>query len=112
MGPQPQASLVRCDLQERDRRKEKWAPRWFQPSKDAQTHEDEYSLEDCPMWDFTGDYLKLPRKSADPAGDSYIPSAAQQEDGQLPTKPACQTWAGWCRSGCEEAAGPIRKVLE
>ncbi|CAL5227744.1 g10760 [Coccomyxa viridis] len=59
----------RAERKERDRRKEKWAPRWFQPSKDTQTHEDEYSLEDCPMWDFTGDYLKLPRKAADPAED-------------------------------------------
>jgi len=44
-------------------------PRWFQPSKDTQTHEDEYSLDDCPMWDFTGDYLKAPRKSGDTAGE-------------------------------------------
>ena len=67
--------LLRCHIetchvvQERDRRKEPWTPRWFQPSKDTQTHEDEYSLEDCPMWDFTGDYLKLPRKAADPDGE-------------------------------------------
>ncbi len=74
----PTGSSKCCNLQERDRRKEKWAPRWFQPSKDTQTHEDEYPLEDCPMWDFTGDYLKLPRKGADPAGES--PLAAQQDD--------------------------------
>ncbi len=68
-------SLFRCHevchfVQERDRRKEPWTPRWFQPSKDTQTHEGEYSLEDCPMWDFTGDYLELPRKAADPNGEN------------------------------------------
>ena len=56
-------------MQERDRRKEKWAPRWFQPAKDTETFEGEYSLEDCPLWDFTGDYLKLARKAAETTGE-------------------------------------------
>ncbi|CAK0751111.1 hypothetical protein CVIRNUC_002043 [Coccomyxa viridis] len=59
----------RAERKERDRRKEKWAPRWFQPAKDTETFEGEYPLEDCPLWDFTGDYLKLARKAADTTDD-------------------------------------------
>jgi hypothetical protein len=55
-------------VQERERRKESWAPRWFRPSKDATVYPAEYSLEECPMWEFTGDYLKLPRTPAKAGG--------------------------------------------
>ncbi len=58
-----------CVRQERDRRKDTWAPRWFRPAKDTTVYPAEYSLEECPMWEFTGDYLKLPRNPAKPEGD-------------------------------------------
>ena len=61
-----------CVRQERDRRKETWAPRWFRPAKETAVYPAEYSLEECPMWEFTGDYLKLPRNPAKPEGDPIL----------------------------------------
>ena len=69
-GPRLQSTILTF-VQERDRRKEKWAPRWFRPAKDTETFEGEYSLEDCPLWDFTGDYLKLARRGADSTGELF-----------------------------------------
>lgn len=60
----------RAERKERDRRKEIWAPRWFRPGKDTTVYPAEYSLEECPMWEFTGDYLKLPRNPVKPEEDS------------------------------------------
>lgn len=43
------------------------------------------------MWDFTGDYLKLPRKAADPAGESFL-----CYPGRLPSAP-------WHSGACIQA---------
>lgn len=56
-------------MQERERRKESWAPRWFRPAKETEVYPAEYSLEECPMWEFTGEYLKQPRTPAKPEGE-------------------------------------------
>jgi hypothetical protein len=78
-------------VQERERRKDKWTPRWFRPAQDTAVHLLEYSLEECPMWEFTGDYLKLQRTPAAPEG------------GSRPISPkAAGAWIG-CVRGSEDA---------
>jgi len=60
-------------LQERERRRETWAPRWFRtPEGDPPVYPGEYSREECPMWEWTGAYLQhqrgpLPAAGAPPA---------------------------------------------
>lgn len=43
--------------QERQKRGEEWAPRWFAPAGDKTVHAGEATQEECPMFDFTGTYL-------------------------------------------------------
>lgn len=58
--------------QERERRKDTWSPRWYRPAKDTTVYPQEYSLEECPMWEFTGDYLKQPRSAAKAEGTALL----------------------------------------
>ena len=57
-------------VQERQRRGEDWTPRWFTPAADTTVHAGEATQEQCPMFDFTGAYLKthLQTRALSPSG--------------------------------------------
>ena len=55
--------------QERERRRETWAPRWFRaPAGDPPVYPGEYSPAECPMWEWTGAYMEHQRDPAPAAG--------------------------------------------
>ena len=55
--------------QERERRRETWAPRWFRtPEAAPPVYPGEYSPAECPMWEWTGAYLEHQRGPPAPAG--------------------------------------------
>ncbi|EFN59995.1 hypothetical protein CHLNCDRAFT_133152 [Chlorella variabilis] len=72
--------MQRAERKEREKRGEKWQPRWFKPlPEDAGALRrwgggpvlpGEYSNEECPQFEFTGEYLKLEQRP---------PSASEEE---------------------------------
>ncbi|GLI60079.1 hypothetical protein VaNZ11_002110 [Volvox africanus] len=52
--------MQRAERRERDKRSDKWTPRWFRKVEAPQLYEGELELSKVPYWEFTGDYLKLP----------------------------------------------------
>jgi hypothetical protein len=57
-----------CCLQERERRGDTYAPKWFKAAPDAEVFSNEFSAAECPLWEFTGEALKLPKREAKPEG--------------------------------------------
>ena len=35
-----------------------WKPQWFRPATDKLIYPGEATEQECPMWEFTGSYLK------------------------------------------------------
>lgn len=58
-----------CDLQEREKKGETWAPRWFRKPADKTVLPNEYSEEEVPMWEFTGEGFNQPKPSAPSDGE-------------------------------------------
>lgn len=56
-------------LQEREKRDEEWAPRFFMRTPDKEVFATEYSDAECPLWEFNGKYLQLERETPAPEGD-------------------------------------------
>ena len=59
--------------QEREKEGRAWQPRWYKAlPADAEVFAGEYSNEECPQFDFTGEWLKEveehPRPASDPGG--------------------------------------------
>ncbi|KAI3429462.1 hypothetical protein D9Q98_005554 [Chlorella vulgaris] len=55
--------MQRAERKEREKRGDTWQPRWFKPlAADAEVVAGEYSNEECPQFEFTGDYLKLEQR--------------------------------------------------
>lgn len=71
--------MQRAERKEREKRGDSWQPRWFRPlPADAEVLPGEYSNEECPQYEFTGEYLKLearpPSKSEDEVcGTGFAP---------------------------------------
>ena len=59
-------------VQEREKRGDKWAPRFFKRNPEKEAFANEYSDEQCPFWDFNGEYLKLEPRRATPEGNFYM----------------------------------------
>jgi len=51
-------------LQEREKRGEKWTPRWFKATPDAKVFDLEFTPEECPLYEFTGTALQRPPAAA------------------------------------------------
>ncbi|KAI7842034.1 hypothetical protein COHA_004235 [Chlorella ohadii] len=57
--------MQRAERKERERRGESWQPRWFKPlPADAEIIQGEYSNEECPQFEFTGEYLQQEARPA------------------------------------------------
>lgn len=69
--------MQRAERRERDSRGSTWVPRWFTPVKNGEVLPGEYAPEECPMFEFTGEYLQLAEKSESKAeevqGKGFIP---------------------------------------
>lgn len=59
----------RADRREREARGEQWQPRWFKPTPGAPVFESEHPEDKCPLWEFTGEYFKQPKRPAQPDDD-------------------------------------------
>ena len=57
-------------LQEREKRDEEWAPRFFTRTPGKEVFSTEYSDAECPLWEFNGKYLHLERETPAAAGES------------------------------------------
>ena len=55
-------------VQEREKRGDKWAPRFFRRTPEKETFSNEFSDEQCPLWEFNGEYMKLEPRSDMPQG--------------------------------------------
>jgi hypothetical protein len=54
----------RAEKREREKRGEDWKPRFFRRTPDKEVFSNEFSDAECPLWEFTGDYLKLEKRTA------------------------------------------------
>lgn len=60
--------MQRAERREREAKAADWAPRWFKPlPKDADVIGGEYDNEECPQFEFTGEWLTLPQRPECPA---------------------------------------------
>ena len=50
--------MQRAERKEREKKGAEWKPRWFKPL-DTEALPGEYSNEECPQWEFTGEFLGL-----------------------------------------------------
>lgn len=86
------------DAQEREKRGESWAPRWFKAlPADAEALPGEYGNDECPQFEFTGDYLQLEQRP---------PSSAKGAPQARTRAAAWQGLLGWSRPG---AAGCMHR---
>lgn len=70
--------MQRAERKEREARGAEWQPRWYRVlPKDAETLPGEYGNDECPQFEFTGEYLKLDPRPPCPAeevqGAGYSP---------------------------------------
>lgn len=70
--------MQRAERREREARGQGWNPRWFRSlPKDADVLPGEYGNDECPQWEFTGDWLALePRPECPPEevqGKGFVP---------------------------------------
>eukprot|EP00887_Chlorella_sp_A99_P003091 scaffold9.g3091.t1 len=57
--------MQRVERKEREAKGEEWQPRWYRPlPADAEVLPGEYGNEECPQFEFTGEYLKLDPRPA------------------------------------------------
>ena len=56
-------------VQEREKKGEPWVPRWYRKPADMTVLPNEYSEEEVPMWEFTGEGFNRPKPSASPEGE-------------------------------------------
>jgi len=54
--------------QEREKRGDKWEPRFFRRTPEKETFSNEFSDEQCPLWEYNGEYMKLEPRAAMPEG--------------------------------------------
>lgn len=59
----------RAEKRERERRGDKWTPRWFRATPDAKVFDLEFTAEECPLWEFTGEALKRSPAPKAPASE-------------------------------------------
>eukprot|EP00884_Botryococcus_braunii_P006702 jgi/Botrbrau1/16032/Bobra.7_2s0006.1 len=59
--------MQRAEARARKEKSDSWMPRWFRKPAEEVAYDHEYSAEECPFWEFTGDYYNLERA---PAGTS------------------------------------------
>lgn len=60
--------MQRAERRQREEKGAEWKPRWFRPlPSDAEVLGSEPSNEECPQWEFTGEYLELPARPECPA---------------------------------------------
>lgn len=59
------------NMQEREKRGDTWAPRFFLRTPDKETFANEYSDAECPLWEFNGEYTKLEPRLPDLEGIQY-----------------------------------------
>ena len=65
--------MTHVHMQEREKRQDEWVPRWFKATPGASVFECEFPEDKCPLWEFTGEYLKRPKRSAKPDGEDVPP---------------------------------------
>jgi hypothetical protein len=70
--------MQRAERRKREAENAGWKPRWFRSlPADAEVFEGEYSNEECPQWEFTGDWLEVqPRPACGPEevqGEGFSP---------------------------------------
>lgn len=71
--------MQRAERKERERRGDSWQPRWFKPlPADAEVLPGEYGNDECPQFEFTGDYLSMearpPSTSEEEVqGEGFVP---------------------------------------
>ncbi|DBA92841.1 hypothetical protein WJX77_001671 [Trebouxia sp. C0004] len=59
----------RAEKREREKRGDTWSPRFFRRTPEKDTFSNEFSDEQCPLWEFNGEYMKLDPRPAMPEGD-------------------------------------------
>ncbi len=71
-------------MQEREKRGDTWFPRFFRRTPEKETFSNEFSDEQCPLWEFNGEYMKLDPRPAMPEGTHFTVLChvwlVQQED--------------------------------
>jgi Oxysterol-binding protein len=73
--------MQRAERKERERKSVEHKPRWFRPAPadKAQPLPTEYPAEECPFWEFTGDFLKADPRPAcsegEVTGKGFVPWA-------------------------------------
>ena len=86
LGKSGDAAVAKHNLEEMQRAEKKrreaeghsWTPRWFKAlPQDAETLPGEYSNDECPQWEFTGEWMeveKRPKGNADEVqGKAFVP---------------------------------------
>lgn len=66
----------RAEKREREQRGDKWTPRYFTHTPDAPVYDLEFSAEECPLYEFNGEFFKRPKAAApteDIAGKDFAP---------------------------------------
>ena len=58
-------------MQEREKRGDTWSPRFFKHTPEKETFSNEFSDEQCPLWEFNGEYMKLDPRPAMPEGTHF-----------------------------------------
>ncbi len=58
-------------MQEREKRGDTWSPRFFRRTPEKETFSNEFSDEQCPLWEFNGEYMKLDPRPAMPEGTHF-----------------------------------------
>lgn len=51
--------MQRAERKEREAKEDFWKPRWFKATPEAKLFDGEFSHEECPLYEFTGEYLEL-----------------------------------------------------
>ena len=69
---------ARIALQEREKKAETWAPRWYRKPADKTVLPNEYSEEEVPMWEFTGEGFSQPKQPASSDGVLLSPMEMAQ----------------------------------
>ena len=54
-----------------------WAPKFFRRTPEKETFSNEFSDEQCPLWEFNGEYMKLEPRPAMPEGAVHYMSLQQ-----------------------------------
>lgn len=55
-------------VQEREKRKEEWKPRFFNRTAESEVFPTEWPDAECPLWKYNGEYLKLDPRPSTPEG--------------------------------------------